>query len=262
MEGSYSSIEMSEVILKGEIHSSKGDLDEEREIVKGGVDILILEQEDPEMKSAYGWFDGWFQWSVIIFFWFFESVYRSKMVLEDLADFQNADIKYTRETNAEMLDKASLWAKGLGASLFYIALLVAVGLGAASGPTISILDIYGAGLLFLAVGLPPLIIRIHNMRSSTGNRDQIIADKIARAAEDDARVVAIVGGAHLPGIRDALPDSLDPTVHRPVYGMCTGRHVKEIVPPLFKTALVLFSFYLLTVWGFSHLLEFYRLLGV
>jgi len=44
--------------------------------------------------------------------------------------------------------------------------------------------------------------------------------------------------------------------------MCTTRHVKEIVPPLFKTALVLFSFYLLTVWGFSYMLEFYQFLGV
>jgi len=148
---------MSEVILKGEIHSSKGDLDEEREIVKRGVDVLILEQDDPEMESKYGWFDGWFQWSAILFFWFLETMYRSKMVLDDLADFQGAEIKYTRETNAEMLDNASPWAKGLGASLFYIFLLVAVGLGAASGPTISNLDIYGAGLFLLAVGLPPFI---------------------------------------------------------------------------------------------------------
>ena len=253
---------MPEVILKGEIHSSKGDLDEERDLVKKGVDVLILEQDNPEMESKYGWFDGWFQWSVILFFWFLETVYRSKMVLVDLADFQEAEIKYTRETNAEMLDDASTWAKGLGASLFYIFLLVAVGLGAASGPTISSLDIYGAGLLLLAVGLPPFIIRIHNMRSSTENRDQIIADKIAAAAEDNARVVAIVGWAHLPGIRDSLPDDLNPTVHRPVYGTCTTRHIKEIVPPLFKTALVLFSFYLLTVWGFSYMLEFYQLFGV
>jgi hypothetical protein len=253
---------MSEVILKGEIHTSKGDLDEEREIVKNGVDVLILEQDDPEMESQYGWFDGWFQWSAILFFWFLETVYRSKIVLEDLADFQDADIQYTRETNAEMLDNASILAKGLGASLFYIILLVGVGLGAASGPAISMLDIYGAVLLFLAVGLPPLVIRIHNMRSATGNRDQIIAEKIAAAAEDDARVVAVVGGAHLPGIREALPDDLNLTVHRPVYGMCTARHVREVVPPLFKTGLGLFSFYLLAVWGFSYMLELYQLLGV
>ncbi len=253
---------MSEVILKGELHTSNGDLEEERELVKDGMDVLILEQEDPEMESDYGWFDGWFQWSVVLFFWFLETVYLSKVVLEDLADFQGADIQYTRETNAEMLDNASSWAKLLGAALFYVFLLAGVGLGAASGPEISTVDLYGAGLLFLAVGIPPLVIRIHNMRQSSGNRDQIIADKIADAATDGNRVVAIVGGSHLPGIKDALPDDLDLTTHRPVYGVCTGRHIREVAPPLFKTGLVLFSFYLLTVWVFSHLLRFYQTVGV
>lgn len=249
---------MSEVVLKGELHTSNGDLEEERELVKDGVDALILEQENPEMESDYGWLDGWFQWSVVLFFWFLETVYRSKIILEDLADFQDANIQYTRETNAEMLDNASPWAKLFGASLFYIFLLASVGLGAASGPEISTIDLYGAALLFLAVGIPPFVIRAHNMRQSSGNRDQIIAGKIADAAETEERVVAIVGGSHLPGIKDALPDDLNPTVHRPVYGVCTPRHVREVISPLFKSGLVLFSFYLLTVWVFSYILQFYQ----
>jgi pheromone shutdown protein TraB len=99
------------------------------------------------------------------------------------------------------------------------------------------------------------------MRQSTENRDQNIAKKIADAAEDGGRVVAIVGGAHLPGIKEHLPDEINPTVHRPVYGACTFRHIKEIVPPLFKAGLVLFSFYLLAVWVFSHVLRIYQLWG-
>lgn len=252
---------MVEVILKGELHSSNGDLAEEREIVKEGVDVLILEQEDPEMVSNYGMLDGWFQLSVVLFFWFLETVYLSKTVLEDLADFQGADIQYTRETNSEMLDNASPWAKVLGAVLFYLFLLAGVGLGAASGPDISMMDLYGAALLFLSVGLPPLVIRIHNMRHSSGNRDQIIADKITTAAEGEKRVVAIVGAAHLPGIEAALPDDVDPTVHRPVYGMCSIQSVKEVLPPFFKTGLVLFSFYLLTIWAVSHILRAYQTIG-
>lgn len=254
---------MSEVILKGELHTSGGDLDEERELVKEGVDVLILEQEDPEIESKYGWFDGWFQWSVILFFWFLETVYLPKTILEDLADYQGADIQYTRESNAEMLDNASPWMKLLGATLFYIILLLSVGLGVVTGPGISKLDLYGAGLLFLSVGLPPLVIRIHNMRQSSEdrNRDQIIADKIADAAEDDKRVMAVVGGSHLPGIKGNLPNHIEPTIHRPVYGACTARHIKEITSPLFKTGLVLFSFYLLTVWVFSQMLQLYQLWG-
>lgn len=254
---------MPDIILKGELHTSHGDLEEEREIVKEGVDVLILEQEDPELASDYGWFDGWFQWSVILFFWFLETAYLSKIVIEDLADFQEADIQYTRETNAEMLDNASPWAKLVAATLFYLILVISVGMGAVTGPNITRVDLYGAGFLFLAVGLPPIVVRIHNMRQSSKdrNRDQIIADKIADAAEEGGRVVAIVGGAHLPGIRERLPDHINPTVHRPVYGPCSYRHFREIVPPLFKTGLVLFSFYLLTVWAASHLLRFYQLWG-
>lgn len=250
---------MSNVILKGELHTSQGDLEEEREIVKEGLDVLILEQENPELESDYGWFDGWFQWSVILFFWFLETAYLSKVVIKDLADFQDADIQYTRETNAEMLDNASPWAKLVGAMLFYLILITSIGLGASTGPNITRLDLLGAGLLFLAVGLPPIVVRIHNMRQSSNerNRDQLIADKIAGAAENGGRVVAIVGGAHLPGIRKRLPDHIDPIVHRPVYGVCSFRHIKEIVPPLFKTGLVLFSFYLLTVWVVSHLIRLY-----
>jgi pheromone shutdown protein TraB len=76
------------------------------------------------------------------------------------------------------------------------------------------------------------------MRQSSGNRDQTIADKIADAAEDSEKVVAIVGGSHLSGIKEGLPLDIDTTVHRPVYGFCTFRHLKEAVPPLFKTGLV------------------------
>lgn len=249
---------MAEIILKGEIHSSKGDLDEERDLVKDGIDALVLEQENPEKKPVYKWYDGWFQFSVLLFFWFLETVYLSKETLEDLAEFQGADIYYTRETNADMLDKAPTWVKVVGATMFYLLLLVSLGIGVAAGSTISKWHIYGSFLLFLGVGVPPLIVRIYNMRQSTAerNRDQEMADIIVDAAQE-GKVLAVVGGAHLSGITERLPEDLKAAEVRPVYGFCTYRSLKDVIPPLFKSMLVLFSFYLILVWVFSQLLMYY-----
>lgn len=249
---------MRDVILKGELHSSRGDFEEERQLVKEGLDSLVLEQEDPDERPAYKWYDGWYSMSVILFFWFLETVYLRKEVLEDLAEFQGADVRYTRETNADMLAKAPTGIKALGAIIFYVLLLVSVGLGVASGPRINRLDAVGAMLLFLAVAVPPLIVRIYNMRQSSpeNNRDQEMADIIAEEAEK-GKVVAVVGSAHLAGIEERFPEELETRIIRPVYGFCTYRSLKEVVPPLFKTGLVLFSFYLLTVWIFSRLIEYY-----
>lgn len=47
---------MTDVVLKGEIHTSRGDLKEERELLREGVDALVLEGE--ESKAEYGWSEG------------------------------------------------------------------------------------------------------------------------------------------------------------------------------------------------------------
>lgn len=91
-EWSFYPKDMPEVVLKDELHSNDGELDEEREIVKDGIDVLILELDDPKMESDYGIFDDWLHWSVVLFFWFLETVYLSKIVRENLADDQDADM--------------------------------------------------------------------------------------------------------------------------------------------------------------------------
>lgn len=55
-----------DVVVKGELHSSMGDLEEDKELVKQGFDILVLEGQETE--SNYGWTDGWFQISLVAFF--------------------------------------------------------------------------------------------------------------------------------------------------------------------------------------------------
>ena len=49
---------MARVVLKSEIHSSKADLQEEKQLLQEGFDVLILEA--PEGDSDYRWWEGWF----------------------------------------------------------------------------------------------------------------------------------------------------------------------------------------------------------
>lgn len=76
------------------------------------------------------------------------------------------------------------------------------------------------------------------------NRDQIIADRIAKAATQGNRVVAVVGGDHLDGIAEKLPEKITPEKRAPAYGIYSWQHAKEIATPAFTAVSVLFVLYL------------------
>jgi hypothetical protein len=80
------------VIVKGELHSNMGDLEEEKELVKQGFDVLVLEGQKTE--SDYGWTDGWFQISLVAFFWLAGRIYVSEEILLDLAETQDTLMTY------------------------------------------------------------------------------------------------------------------------------------------------------------------------
>lgn len=224
---------MTEIILKGELHSSTADLNEERELVKQGIDVLILESTDPELEENGPWYHGWFEISVKLFFWILSSVYVSKTVIEDLADFQNAEIRYTRDTNYEILNNASLPMKILGATIFYILFTTSLAIGIMSGPELSIWEIAGATILFASILIPPYLIRTHNMRHSSKerNRDSIIAGKIIESTTEETRVLTIVGEDHVPDIKKNLPKNIQPKTLGPVYGEWSYPHLREIAAP-------------------------------
>jgi hypothetical protein len=233
---------MTEVVLKGELHTSNGDLDEERELLKAGVDSLVLEGDSPGKDSEPGWLDGWFSISTWLFDLVMRNVYVSKDILVDLAEAQDADVVYTRNSNSELIDNTNRGLKAVSAVLFY--LLVAAGLvwGYNTGDLIS-----GAALLFMGVLVPILLLRMYNTKLAEGdlNRDQIIADKIVDASENSSRVVAVVGEEHVEGIERRLPSDLQVDTKGLAYGKLSKPHLKELMLPGFTAFSVLFVFYVL-----------------
>ncbi|MEF8780544.1 MAG: hypothetical protein V5A46_07680, partial [Haloferacaceae archaeon] len=233
---------MSDVVLKGEFHTSMGDLEEEKELVKQGFDTLVLEGQGSE--PDYGWSDGWFQISVSALFWIMGRVYVSKDILLDLAEVQETDVVYTRDADSDLLENTPLFMQVFSALLFYSLVPGSVAVG------VVFPNLWGATVLFLGFALPVLGIRMYNTQRSEGenNRDKIIANKIAEAVNQGDSVVAIIGERHLQGVEEHLPESIDPDVRQPAYSKWSRPHVKEVAFPFFEMILVLYSLFLLVAW--------------
>jgi len=241
---------MADVVLKGEIHTSYGDLNEEKELVKNGIDTLVLEGESPGKQSEPGWLDGWFSISTWLFDLVLGNVYVSKDILVDFAEAQDADVVYTRDSNSELIDNTNRIVKTVAAFLFYILVAGSLVLGYTTGDLVS-----GAAVLMMGVLLPILLLRVYNTKMADGemNRDQIIADKIVSASEESSRVVAVVGEEHVEGVNRRLPSELQVDTRGVAYGKLSKPHLKELLVPGFTAFSVLFVFYVLLL-GISRIL--------
>lgn len=241
---------MSRVVLKGELHSSAGDLEEEKDLVKEGFDTLVLEGERSE--SEFGWTEGWFRISLAAFFWITGRIYVSKEILVDLAEVQDTEVVYTREADSDILENTPFYMKVFSAALFYTLVPGSVAVGLVFS------TMWGATVLFMGFTLPVLGIRIFNSRQSRGekNRDKIMAEKIVDAVENGESVLAIVGESHLDGVERNLPDSIDPDVRLPAYPRRAKQHIKEVALPFFEMVLVLYSLYLLVSWSLIQITRF------
>jgi hypothetical protein len=227
-----------EIIIKGEIHTSHGDLEEEREILKEGVDHIILEgskETDWSFKPS----QYWFAWILVIFEYLFaRHVYVNKETIEDLAAVQDAELHFTRTSDASILENTHALVKVLGAVLFFSLLALALVVG--------LLGHTRQGSMWLLVSSlsPLLLIRIHESRRATIGRDIQIAEMIEEAAQDGERVVAIVGDAHAERVADALCNNLpEADVRPPAYSRFSLPHLKELVFPIIVSFSVLYVVY-------------------
>lgn len=169
---------MADVVLKGEIHTSYGDLNEEKELVKNGIDTLVLEGESPGKQSEPGWLDGWFSISTWLFDLVLGNVYVSKDILVDLAEAQDADVVYTRDSNSELIDNTNRIVKTVAAFLFYILVAGSLVLGYTTGDLVS-----GAAVLMMGVLLPILLLRVYNTKmSALVNRHTAVDFTVSRLA--------------------------------------------------------------------------------
>lgn len=231
------------LILKGELHSSSADLAEEKAIVKAGVDALVLETRADTGSTRVG--SEWLVLPIVMLSWILESSYMSKDVLVELTEVQDGDVYYTRETDLDMIENTPFPIKFLAAGIFYLLLPASVWTGFLTGN-----QLFGSILLLWALIIPVLLIRLYNMKRTEAslNRDQLIANTIADAANNHGTVLAVVGAGHLSGVKQRLPDELDPEIHPPQYSIWSKSHFKEILLPAFKASLIIFSLYVLVVW--------------
>jgi len=194
--------------------------------------------------SDYGWTDGWFQISLVAFFWLAGRIYVSKDILLDLAEIQDTEVVYTREADAELLENTPFPMKVFSAVLFYILVPGSVAVG------LVFPRLWGATVFFMGLALPVLGIRLVNSRQSRGekNRDKIMAEKINEAVENDQSVLAIVGQSHVDGVEEHLRDEIDPDIRPPAYPRRAKQHIKEAALPFFEMVLVLYSLYILVSW--------------
>lgn len=229
-----------EVIIKGEIHTSRGDLDHERELLVDGVDHLVLEgsAEDAE----YGLLQHWYGTAMLLSeYLFMRPVYPDKSVLEDLTEAQGGEVRATRESDASVLENSHVLVRVTAAVGFFVLFFGAAFAGITGN------DIQGVSLL-IGSGLVPLILlRVHESRRPSGSRDEQMAELIADAAEEGGRVVAVVGEGHADRVCEFLPEGLDPERERPVYPAVSWQHLGDIAYPAFLSMSVLWVFYSLFV---------------
>lgn len=231
---------MTDVILKGEIHSSTGDLAEEEELMQEGIDALVLEQ--PAEDSDYRITEGWFQNALRGLFYVLSPVYVSKATLERLAQLQNADIHYTREEDAEILRNAPLSLRAFSALLFYILLPSSVLVGISTKS-----HVFGSVFLLLSFFIPVFLLRVYNTNYNAGdrNRDRTMAKKIEKAAKVNNLVLAIVGRKHADGVKNHLSNDIDVRYVDPKYGQLSKNHLREVASPFFQMLCILFGLYVI-----------------
>lgn len=197
------------IILKGESHFSRNDLEKEFELIKQGFDVLVL--EGAEGDSEYTLFGLWFHFARGIMFWLMDPMYQSKDSLIHLAEAQNTEIVRTRESETDVLENASVFARLIAFMVFVVITLCGLVAGIQS-------DFWFGYLVTIAgIIVPPIYLRKQNMVVSTGenNRDKLMADTIAEAAQEDKSVLAVVGAKHIDGIQAHLPDDLDVAYYPP-----------------------------------------------
>lgn len=235
------------VILKGELHSSRADLDEETALLRDGVDVLVL--EGSRSRPDYRLLEGWFVVSVALLAWILESLYHPRAVLTELAEVHGVDLVYTRADDVTPLQAASRPTKVVSAGLFHALVPASVWLGFVTDSALS-----GSLLLFLGLVLPVLVVRLANGNrpDPAGNRNDRIAEAIRDAADQGETVLAIVGAGHLRAVRDRLPAELVREVRPPAYGVWSLRHVRDVGLPAVKAGFVLFGLYVLVVWVTVH----------
>lgn len=240
-----------DVILKSELHSSTGDRREELALIRtGAFDAVVFEtaRENIEEITTPTISDR-----IVAFPFFFVSfLYTDIMPLLVAALTQDAEVRFTRDTNGDVIQDLPDILHGvvlglvlvLGVSTAYFAVF------AITQPVFAIPSF----LSFLGIFSLPITIRYARSKLASGemNRNEIMANRIKAAYDetDDGRVFAVLGADHTKPVRDSLPDTIDVSIVSPAYGLVSVPSMKEFVPGVTKSIVLFFAVWV-AVAGFG-----------
>lgn len=194
----YQEMSEEDIIVKGEYHHSRSDLEHERDLLlEEDISSVILEGSNPDRKNEYSGLGLIIGWLISAFGFVMSPLYQSKDLILDLAEYEEVNLEYTRENDASLFRNASMFFQLSSILLFYFTYILALAIGIYGGK-----PFVGALVLFISILGPILLLRISNMRANhKENRDKIMANLIEEEAEDaTGKVLAIVGDSHTDGV--------------------------------------------------------------
>jgi hypothetical protein len=232
------------VVLKSEMHTSRGDLEEELELLQEqDFDALVLEdaKENVEEIPEPALVDRIVQFP----FFFIGPIYTDNTPLLAAANKSRTDLYYTRESNGDVVEDLPTPIPELVQGVWLLMLLATVVLAAGTG-------VHVVGSMAAYVGLFVLPIGIRAARGrffEDKNRNKMMANTIREAHDSSGRTLAILGNRHTDDVAEYLPDDLVDNRVELAYSLKSWRGLREIAPKL------MVSLYLIaSVWFLSTLL--------
>jgi hypothetical protein len=227
------------VVLKSELHTSRGDLEEELELVQtGDFDELVLEDAKESVEEIP---DPSLLDRIVEFpFFFVGPIYTDNTPLLAAAHKTGTDLYYTRERNGDVVQGLPTPLPQLAEVLWLVTVIVTVVFAGGAG-------VYLAGSMAGYVGLFTLPIAARTVRGKfldDKNRNKMMADTIREAHETSNRTLAILGARHTDEVSTHLPEDMVEDKVEVAYTLRSWRGVREIGP---KIGLALYLF--ISVWA-------------
>lgn len=242
-----------DVILKSELHFSTGDRYEELALIRtGAFDAVVFEaaRENIEEITTPTISDR-----IVAFpFFFIRFLYTDIMSLLVAALTQDAEARFTHDTNGDVTQDLPdiLHNVVLGLALVLSVSIPSFAALAITRPVFVIPSL----ISFLVIFMFPIAVRYTRGKLASGemNRNEIMANRIKTAHDetDDRRVFAPVGIKHTDQVRDRLPDTIDVNIVPPAHGSVSVSSMKEFVPGVTKSIVLLFAVWV-AVAGFGAL---------
>lgn len=227
-------MDKTQIIIKSEQHSSRADFDQERELLRDGVDHLIIEEakEEAHFRPKQYWF-ALLLWIMKNFF--FRVFYSNNGALKDIAIAQGANVQSTRESNVSVVENAGFIQKLVSVVIFSTCIFFSAYIGTVGleWGTNSWNYLISVALLPLGVLYPVFIIRNSDSDNKAGNRDEIIADKITNSAKQGGIVVAVLGNHHAKEVYEYVSEEYDPEFLEPEYDTLSFANLKQNLHSIF-----------------------------